>query len=46
MAHTASELIWLEHFIKELGFLVPTIPLFYDNCTHWFDMRHMTYALA
>lgn len=43
MAHTASELTRLQHFIQELGFLVPTIPLFYDNCTHWL---YTTYALA
>ena len=32
MAHTATELTWLQHFLQEIGFSAPTpIPLFCDN---------------
>jgi hypothetical protein len=32
MAHTISELTWLQHFLQEIGFLGPTpIPLYCDN---------------
>jgi hypothetical protein len=32
MAHTISELTWLQHFFQEIGFLGPTpIPLYCDN---------------
>jgi hypothetical protein len=32
MAHTTSELMWLQHFLCEIGFSPPTpIPLFCDN---------------
>ena len=32
MAHTSSELTWIQHFLQEIGFLVSTpIPLYCDN---------------
>jgi hypothetical protein len=32
MAHTATELTWLQHFLQEIGFSAPTpIPLSCDN---------------
>jgi cephalosporin-C deacetylase-like acetyl esterase len=32
MAHTTSELIWLQPFLQEIGFSTPSpIPLFCDN---------------
>jgi hypothetical protein len=32
MAQTASELIWLQHFLRKIGFPTPIpIPLFCDN---------------
>jgi hypothetical protein len=32
MAHTATELTWLQHFLQEIGFSTLTpIPLFCDN---------------
>ncbi len=40
MAHTISELTWLQHFFQEIGFLGPTvpIPLYCDNQAAFYEI--------